>query len=154
MKRMTALFIWLLPSMAAADPLDTGEAYTMRKGPPEWMDGVGFTWLLVDYALFAAVVALIGWLLMRRPELFARFEKGIRWPFAGLLGLASRFPAGLRELLQVTTYLSVLLLVVGWVMFCQWLNHIHLGAVAMAGLALLAVILVRTIRRSEEKQTV
>jgi len=152
MKQILALLPLLLPLAAHADPLDTGEAYTTRKGPPEWMDGVDFTWLVVDYGLFALAVVLLGWLLLRRPQLFARFEDAIRWPFGRLLGLASRLPVGLRELAQGITLLIALLLVAAWVMFCQWLSHVGLGALAMAGLALLAVVLVRLIKRSEQKR--
>lgn len=153
MKGAYAFLVLLMPIMAFADPLDTGEAYTTRKGPPEWMDGVDFTWLLLDYVLFGLAVVLIGWLLIRRPEQFGRFEACIRWPFASLFELSSRLPVVLRELLQFVTILFALLITAAWVMLCQWLNHLHLGALAMAGLALLAVILVRSIKRSEQKQT-
>ena len=145
--------IWpsvLLPGVAFADPLDRGEAYTTRQGPPEWMDGIDFTWLLVDYGLFALAIVGLGWLLMKRPEQFARFEAVVCWPFSQLLKLASHLPVVLRELVQGITWLLVVLLVVAWVILCQWFSHQGFGAIAMAGLALEAVILVRVIKSGEK----
>ena len=138
-----------LPSMALADPLDKGEAYTTRQGPPDWMDGVDFTWLIVDYGLFALAVIALGWLLMKRPDLFRAFEKVICSPFRLLLGIAAHLPVVLRELLQGITGLLVIALIVAWVFLCQWFSHHGLGAISMAGLALEAVILVRLIKGTE-----
>ncbi|HCS12782.1 MAG: hypothetical protein COS82_08775 [Zetaproteobacteria bacterium CG06_land_8_20_14_3_00_59_53] len=140
----------LLPITATADPLDKGEAYTTRQGPPPWMDGVDVTWLIVDYGIFALMVIAIGWLLTKRITAFERFEAVISWPFRKMLKLASRLPVILRELAQGITGLAVLFLIVAWVMFCQWLKHEGLGAISMAGLALEAVVLVRLIKQGEK----
>jgi len=140
----------LLPFTAFADPLDKGEAYTTRQGPPDWMDGIDFTWLLIDYGVFALMVIALGWVLTKRIGLFESFENFIYWPFSRLMGLASRLPIILREFAQGIVGLVVLLLIVAWVMFCQWLYHYGLGAVCMAGLALEAVFLVRLIKRGEK----
>ncbi|MDQ6971833.1 MAG: hypothetical protein Q9M30_04225 [Mariprofundaceae bacterium] len=141
--------ISFIPSLAFADPLDTGEAYTTRQAPPEWMDGVDLSWLLVDYGLFALVIIALGWILMRKKEAFEGFENVLRWPFSRLLGLAARLPVVLRELAQGIVGLMVIFLVVAWVIFCQWLSHKGLGGLSMAGLALEAVILVRLVKRGE-----
>jgi len=140
----------LLPFTAFADPLDKGEAYTTRQGPPEWMDGVDLSWLIVDYGIFALVVISIGWVLSKKVSIFERFESIISWPFSRMLKLASRMPIILRELVQGITGLGVLFLIVAWVMFCQWLKHHGLGAISMAGLALEAVVLVRLIKQGEK----
>ncbi|OIO70217.1 MAG: hypothetical protein COW19_08140 [Zetaproteobacteria bacterium CG12_big_fil_rev_8_21_14_0_65_55_1124] len=140
----------LMPTAAFADPLDKGEAYTTRQGPPEWMDGVDLSWLLVDYGIFALMIVAIGWVLTKRITAFERFESVIRWPFSQMLKLASHLPIILRELAQGITGLIILFLIVAWVIFCQWLKHQGLGAISMAGLALEAVILVRLIKQGEK----
>ncbi|OIO66249.1 MAG: hypothetical protein CO186_09450 [Zetaproteobacteria bacterium CG_4_9_14_3_um_filter_49_83] len=150
-------FAWVfgfLPSLAFADPLDKGEAYTERQEPPDWMDGIDFTWLIVDYGLFALAVIGLGWLLLKRAAWFTAFERVLFSPFRFLLRLASRLPVIARELLQGITGLLVLLLIVAWVFLCQWLSHHELGAIAMAGLALEAVILVRLIKGTERARPV
>jgi hypothetical protein len=139
----------LIPATVLADPLDKGETYTTRQGPPEWMDGIDFTWLLIDYGVFALMVIALGWVLTKRISLFERFERVLCWPFSKLMTLASRLPIILREFAQGIVGLAILLLIVAWVMFCQWLYHYGLGAVAMAGLAFEAVLLVRVIRQGE-----
>lgn len=139
----------LLPATSFADPLDKGETYTIRQGPPEWMDGVDLAWLIVDYGIFALMIVAIGWVLTRRISIFERFETIISWPFSRMLQGASRLPVILRELAQGLTGLAVLFLVVAWVIFCQWLKHQGLGAISMAGLALEAVVLVRLIKKGE-----
>ncbi len=144
----------LLPYTAYADPLDRGEAYTTRQGPPDWMNGVDLTWLIVDYGLFAVVIIALGWVLMRRPHLFAGFESALKAPFAALLAGAVHLPVILRELAQGIVGLMVLALIVAWVLLCQWLSHIGMGGLSMAGLALEAVILVRLIRGGEREQRI
>ncbi len=150
--RFPAMMAAWLPAVALADPLDRGEAYTERGAPPDWMDGVDFGWLLVDYGVFAIVVVAFGWVLLRRPQWFEQFEALLSAPFGMLFRAASGLPVLLRELAQGLIGLVILGLVVGWVFFCQWLSHHHLGAIAMAGLALLAVILVRLVKRSESRE--
>ncbi|HKI61142.1 MAG TPA: hypothetical protein VKA31_02505 [Mariprofundaceae bacterium] len=140
----------LLPVTAFADPLDKGEAYTTRKEPPDWMTGVDISWLLVDYGLFALAVIALGWLLVKKPEQFARFEAIICLPFRTLLKGAAKLPILLRELAQGLVGLGAVLLVVAWVILCQWLKHHGFGGLSMAGLALEAVILVRLIKGTEK----
>ncbi len=152
--RLTGLIGLLLPIVAYADPLDRGEAYTTRQSPPKWMDGVDFTWLIVDYGLFALTVALLGWVLMRRPAIFEKFEALISSPFRLMFAGALHLPILVRELAQGIIGLSILLLIVAWVFLCQWLSHHSFGAVSMAGLALEAVILVRLIRGDERAQPI
>lgn len=144
----------LLPINAFADPLDKGEAYTTRQGPPPWMDGVDVGWLIVDYGIFALMIVAIGWVLSRRISMFESFEAFISWPFRWMFRLASRLPIILRELAEGISGLAILFLIVAWVMFCQWLKHQGLGAISMAGLALEAVVLVRLIKNGEKPQPV
>jgi len=150
MRYLQVIWAALLPMAAYADPLDKGEAYTTRKGPPDWMSGVDFTWLLVDYGLFALAIIGLGWLLVKRPEHFARFEAILCLPFRALLSGAAKLPILLRELAQGLVGLSAVLLVVAWVILCQWLSHHGFGGLSMAGLALEAVILVRLIKGREK----
>ena len=146
--------IMLLPLPAYADPLDQGEAYVTHQGAPVWMDGIDFAWLLVDYGMFAIAIITLGWVLMKRPASFERFESMFTAPFRRLLRMAARLPVVLRELVQGVVGLLVILLIVAWVVLCQWFSHIGFGALAMAGLALEAVILVRLIKRGEKPQPV
>jgi len=148
MRKIVGL-LGLIPITAFADPLDKGEAYTTRQGPPEWMDGVDVSWLLVDYGIFALMAIALGWALTKHITVFERFESIIRWPFRHMLKFSSHLPIILRELVQGITGLTILFLIVAWVMFCQWLKHHGLGAISMAGLALEAVVLIRAIRQYE-----
>jgi len=148
------IIMFFLPATAYADPLDQGEAYVTRQGAPKWMDGVDFTWLLLDYGLFAVAIIALGWVVMKRPESFARFENVLTAPFRMLLHLAACLPIVLRELMQGMVGLLVIVLVMAWVVLCQWFSHIGFGALAMAGLALEAVILVRLIKRGEKPHSV
>lgn len=56
------LLLALYSGTALADPLDQGEAYTTRPGPPEWMDSIDFGLLLVNYGVFALMIIAMGWL--------------------------------------------------------------------------------------------
>ncbi len=133
---------------AWADPLDAGEGYALRGAPPDWMDGVDFGWLIVDYGLFAAAMGLLGWLMFHRPAFALRARDAIAAPWRAMLRAAAGLPVVLRELAQGLIGLSAAAAVAGWVFFCQWLSAMHLGALAMAGLALLAVLLVSLMRDS------
>jgi len=148
------MMMLFFPIAAYADPLDRGEAYVTRKGPPEWMDGIDFTWLVVDYVFFAVAIIALGWLVMKRPESFARFENILMAPFRMLLQMAACLPIVLREFVQGIVGLLVIFLIMVWVVFCQWLSHMGFGALAMAGLALEAVVLVRLIKRGEKPRPV
>jgi len=145
---LSGLITALAPIGALADPLDTGEAYTTRKGPPDWMSGIDFTWLLVDYIVFAIMVFALGWVLAKRISVFERFETILYWPFTHLFSLASHLPILLRELAQGIIGLAILFLVVAWVFFCQWLSQQGLGAISMAGLALEAVVFIRVVKQA------
>ncbi len=131
---------------AWADPLDAGEGYALRGGPPDWMDSVDFGWLIVDYGLFALTVGLLGWLMFAHPARALRWRDALAMPWRALFRAAEALPFGLRELAQGLAVAAALLAVAAWVFFCQWLSSMHLGALAMAGLAMLAVFLVSLMR--------
>lgn len=138
------------PQLSWADPLDKGEAYTTRAGPPQWMDGVDVAFLLVNYGIFALSLVGLGWLLFKKPEYLNRLESKVLYPFKAIFALAKR-KGGLAEvLLQTLGGLAAFLSLAGWVFFCQWLKHEGLGAISMFGLAFAALMLVRLLKGDEK----
>jgi len=81
MKRLILVILAYYPSLALADPLDTGEAYSTRPGSPQWMDNIDLSLWLVDYGIFALTLIGMGWLLFRKPTYLARLEAVVRAPF-------------------------------------------------------------------------
>lgn len=154
MKKSISLLALLMPWSTWADPLDQGEAYTTRQDPPEWMDGVDLTWLIVDYGFFAIAIVILGWVMLKRPENFAYFEAVITSPFRWLFNAVAGFPVIVKELAQGLIGLVILFTIASWVFFCQWLSHHHLGAISMIGLALLAIVLVRVVKKTETPKAI
>ena len=52
--------------------------------------------------------------------------------------------------LQMFGGIAVFIALAAWIFFCQWLKHHGLGALAMIGLAFVALLLVRIIKGSEK----
>jgi hypothetical protein len=152
MKRLIFLILACCPGLALADPLDRGEAYTMRSGPPEWMDNVDLSLLLVDYGIFALTLIGLGWLLFNKPTYLARLESVVRAPFTVIFAAAKRAGGITEFMLQLFGGLAIFISLGAWVFFCQWLKHIGLGALAMIGLAFVALLLVRMIKGDEREQ--
>ncbi len=138
------------PLSAIADPLDTGEAYTTKQGPPEWMDGIDFGLLLVDYSIFALVLIGLGWVMFKRPQFLHRLEAFIWRPFRAVFSAAARAGGVTEFALQLLGGLAVFITLASWVLFCQWLKSQGLGALSMAGLAFAALMLVRMIKGNEK----
>lgn len=78
----------------------------------------------------------------------SRFAAGGLWHFCIDVGGVTKF------LLQVVGGFAVFVTLAGWVFFCQWLKHVGLGALAMIGLAFVALLLVRIIKGNEREQPV
>ncbi len=151
MRRFFALLCALLalPATALADPLDAGEAYTTRKEPPEWMDSVDFSLLIVDYGLFAVALIAMGWVVYRRPQYLDMIDACFLKPFTFIFDTASRLGGVAEFFLQLLGAAAALLVLVSWVFGCQWLKHQGFGAFSMIGLAFAAIMLVRLIRKYE-----
>jgi len=154
MKRLFLSILACCPATALADPLDRGEAYTTRSGPPQWMDNVDLGLLLVDYGIFALTLIGLGWLLFKKPEYLTRLEAVVRAPFAAIFAVARRTGGVTEFVLQLFGGIAVFIALAAWVFFCQWLKHIGLGALAMIGLAFAALMLVRLIKGNEKEQPV
>jgi len=144
----------LYPVTALADPLDKGEAYTTRPGPPEWLDNVDLSLLLVDYGVFALMLIGFGWLLFKRPHYFLRLETILKAPFQAMFATGKRAGGVLEFILQLCSGLLAFVALAAWVFFCQWLKSKGLGALSMIGLALMALMLVRLIRGNEQSQRI
>ncbi|PCI43964.1 MAG: hypothetical protein COB41_05660 [Proteobacteria bacterium] len=142
------------PSLLWADPLDRGEAYTTRQGPPEWMDKTDFALLLVNYGIFALALIGLAWLLFKRPEHLHRLEVVVLCPFKFIFSLAKRTGGWMEVVLQILGGLAAFLTMATWVFFCQWLKHEGLGALSMVGLAFAALMLVRLLKGDDKPQAV
>ncbi|MDQ7000495.1 MAG: hypothetical protein Q9M12_06385 [Mariprofundus sp.] len=151
MRRIILSIAALMPGTLWADPLDRGEAYTTRQGPPPWMDNIDFGLLLVDYGIFALTLVALGWLLFKKPDYLHRLESLVRAPFAAIFAAARRAGGVTEFILQMFGGIAVLVTLAAWVFFCQWLKHIGLGALAMIGLAFVALLLVRMIKGNEKE---
>ncbi len=139
---------------ALADPLDKGEAYTTRPGPPEWMDSIDFGLLLVNYGVFALMLIGLGWFFYKRPDYLNCLESVICAPFHAIFHTAQCAGGVNKFILQVFGGLLIFLTLTAWVFFCQWLKHIGLGAISMTGLAFAAFMLVRLLKGKEKPQPV
>ncbi|TLS66133.1 hypothetical protein FE236_09170 [Mariprofundus erugo] len=153
MRLITASTLFF-PLTAYADPLDKGEAYTTRQGPPEWMDNIDLTLLIIDYGIFALMLIGMGWLLFKRPHYFLKAEALLKKPFAAIFALASRSGTVTGFILQLVGGLLSFAALAAWVFFCQWLKSKGLGAFSMIGLALMALMLVRMIKGNEKPRPV
>ena len=142
------------PELLLADPLDKGEAYTTRPGPPEWMDSVDFGLLLVDYGVFALMVVALGWIFYNKPGYLNRLELVICAPFRAIFHTAKCAGGVNKFILQLFGGLLMFITLSAWVFFCQWLKHEGLGAVSMTGLAFAAFMLVRLLKGNEKPQAV
>ncbi|EAU55892.1 hypothetical protein [Mariprofundus ferrooxydans] len=152
--RWMAATAMMIPTSALADPLDTGEAYTTRQTPPEWMDNVDLSLLLVDYAIFALMLVGFGWLLFKRPHYFLKLEAILKAPFKAIFAAGKRAGGVTEFILQMVGGIAVFLSLAAWVFFCQWLKSKGLGAFSMIGLALMALMLVRLIKGDEKPRPV
>jgi len=154
MMRWMALIMAFWPSLLWADPLDQGEAYTTRQGPPAWMDSGDFALLLVNYGIFALALVGLAWLLFKRPEVLQGLERIVLRPFKAIFAAAKRAEGLMEIILQTLGGLSAFISLAVWVFFCQWLKHMGLGAVSMIGLAFAALMLVRLLKGDEKPQSI
>jgi len=146
------LLYW--PTVLWADPLDQGEAYTMRPGPPEWMDKTDFGLLIVNYGIFALALIGLAWLLFKRPEYLKGLESWFLKPFKMIFAAAHHHGGATEVFLQILGGLLAFISLAIWVFFCQWLKHMGLGAISMIGLAFAAFLLVRLLKGDEKPQVI
>lgn len=143
---------WLLAGTTAfADPLDY-DSYVRQDPRDFWMSRGDFGWLLMDYGLFALSIVAAGWVARKRPDLWLAVERRLRAPLAALRAAADArggWDSVTGTLLHAGRILLGVLMLAAWVFVCQWLRHIGLGALAMAGLALAGLVLVRSLRAAE-----
>ena len=151
MNRLLILIALLIPLPLMADPLDRGEGYTTKSAPPQWMDSIDFGMLLVDYTLFAVILVALGWLFFKQTEKIERIERWLHRPFAAIFTAATRAGGFTEIVLQVIGAFMIFIALASWVFFCQWLKHFGLGALSMAGLGLMALLLVRAIKGGERR---
>jgi len=136
----------LFPISVIAEPFYFDEAHTARPKPQDWMDKTDFSLLLVDYGIFALILVGLGWLLFKRPHYFMQCESVILRPFYAIFAAADRTGGAVKFILWFFGGLLSVVTLLAWVFFCQWLKALGLGAFSMAGMALMAIMVVRIVR--------
>jgi len=124
---------------AMADPLDAGEAYVNR-GAPDMLGYTGLAMLMLNYVLFGVAAVVFGKALFANAPWLLYISRVFAKPWS--FGVRKQWQPG-RHWADIP--LTVVLMIV-WIFICQWFNEFGLGAVAMIGLALMAVLLLRMMR--------
>jgi len=138
MKLFLMVTLWMVcGDTAMADPLDAGEGYVSR-GAPDMLGYAGLAMLMLNYVLFGLAAIVFGKALA---------NKAVWLEYTGHV-FAQPWSFGVHKQKQrhwADLPLMVVLMVV-WIFMCQWLNEFGLGALAMIGLALMAVLFVKSLR--------
>jgi len=137
MKLFWMLLIFLTVGDAAmADPFDADEGYVNR-GAPDMLGYAGLGMLMLNYVLFGVAAVVFGKALVANTAWLQYVSRVFSKPWS--FGVRKQWKDG-RHWADIP--LTVILMVL-WIFICQWFNEFGLGAVAMIGLALMAVLLLR-----------
>jgi len=131
------VFLMVYGDTAMADPFDADEAYVNR-GAPDMLGYAGLAMLMLNYVLFGLAAVVFGKALANK----AAWLEYIGHVFAQPWSFAIRKQ---QERHAADLPLTIILMVV-WIFMCQWLNEFGLGALAMIGLALMAVLFVKSLK--------
>jgi len=124
---------------AWADPFDADEAYVNR-GAPDMLGYTGLALMMLNYVLFGLAVVVFGKALV----------KGSAWLVYVSQVVSKPWSFGVKRVWQEGRHWSdiplTVVMVVCWVFLCQFFNEMNMGAVAMIGLAFMAVVLLRLMK--------
>ncbi len=141
MLRFTIILLGLFWAMDTswADPLDDAEGYVTR-GAPKMMDASGLVFLAFDYICFALAVVFFGRALVQDKSWLQYLSRVIARPWS--FGVHQQWHETRH---RADTPLMVMMVVI-WIFLCQFLSEMSLGVLAMIGLALLAVVMLKLIK--------
>ncbi len=122
-----------------ADPLDDAEGYVTR-GAPKMMDTSGLVFLGLDYVCFALAVVFFGRALIQNKPWLQYLSRVVSRPWS--FGIGKQWHETRH---RADTPLMVMIVVI-WIFLCQFLSEMSLGVLAMIGLALLAVVILKFIK--------
>jgi len=128
----------LLTDVAWADPLDAGEGYVNR-GAPEMLGIAGLTMMMLNYVLFALAAVVFGRALIRNAPWLLYCSALYARPYSFLLKREEMDRHAMDIPLTVV-------MTVTWIFICQGFNELGLGAVAMIGLAFMAVLVLKILK--------
>jgi len=137
--------IWMLliyfacGDVAIADPFDADEGYVNR-GAPDMLGYTGLAMLMLNYVLFGVAAVVFGKALVAKAAWLQYVSRFFAKPWS--FGVRKQWQQG-RHWADIP--LTVLLMVL-WIFLCQWFNEFGLGAVAMIGLALMSVLLLKMLK--------
>ncbi|MDQ6974851.1 MAG: hypothetical protein Q9M10_08180 [Mariprofundaceae bacterium] len=135
---MLALLI-VYGDTAMADPFDAGEGYVNR-GAPDMLGYAGLTMLMLNYVLFGLAAVVFGKGLAKKTPWLVHMSRIFEKPWSFGIQKEERDDRHWADI-----PLTVLLMVL-WIFLCQWFNEFGLGAIAMIGLALMAVFVLRMLK--------
>jgi len=140
MKLFWMLLLFLtVGDTAMADPFDADEGYVNR-GAPDMLGYAGLGMLMLNYVLFGVAAVVFGKALFANAPWLQYVSRVFSKPWS--FGVQKHWQGG-RHWADIP--LTVILMVV-WIFICQWFNEFGLGAVAMIGLALMSVLLLKMLK--------
>ncbi len=127
----------LLPEYALADPLDADEGYVNR-GAPDMLGYAGLAMLMLNYVLFGLAAVVFGKGLTQKAPWLNYLAQAFAQPWS--------FAIRKQQQRHWADLPLTIILIVVWIFACQWLNEFGLGALAMIGLALMAVLFLKSLK--------
>jgi len=139
--KLLLMFVLLMVygDTAMADPFDADEAYVNR-GAPDMLGYAGLAMLMLNYVLFGIAAVVFGKGLAKKTPWLLKVSQIFAKPWSFGVQKEERDDRHWADM-PLTVVIMVL-----WIFLCQWFNEFGLGAVAMIGLALMAVLVLRMLK--------
>jgi hypothetical protein len=141
MLRITLLLLGLCLSCdtAWADPLDDGEGYVNR-GAPDMLGMGGLALLMFNYVMFGLAAVVFGRALIQDKPWLQYVSRVVSKPWS--FGVRKQWVDG-RHWADIPL---MIVLIVVWIFICQFFNEMGMGTLAMIGLALMAVTVLKLMK--------
>jgi len=133
------LLLMVCGDAAMADPFDADEGYVNR-GAPDMLGYAGLAMLMLNYVLFGLAAVVFGKALANKAPWMKHISRIFSKPWSFGVQKEVRDDRHWADI-PLTVVLMIL-----WIFLCQWFNEFGLGAVAMIGLALMAVLVLRMLK--------